>query len=157
MKIDDDFQQEWYTELSYDDEPGNAHYPYDMEQTRDGGYVLVGAYRNSADFYDRTWLVKVDACGDLEWQGCPPVGLGEWEHQKGFNIYPNPMLDKLNIESQTNQVWDEIQITDILGQEVKREVIFNSTVDVSELKTGLYVLILYSKGLPIHSQKILKQ
>jgi hypothetical protein len=58
MKIDNDFQQEWYTELSYDDAPGNAHYPYDMEQTSDGGYVVVGAYRNSADFYDRTWLVK---------------------------------------------------------------------------------------------------
>ena len=27
MKIDDDFQQEWYTELSYDDAPGNAHLP----------------------------------------------------------------------------------------------------------------------------------
>ena len=158
MKIDDDFQQEWYTELSYDDAPGNAHYPYDMEQTSDEGYVVVGAYRNSADFYDRTWLVKVDACGDMEWQGCEPVGIGEFEIQDSkLEVYPNPVSDVLHIQTSDRKVWDQIRISDILGRELINERIVNSMVDLSELNTGLYVLTLYSKGLPIHSQKILKE
>lgn len=151
-------EMDWYTPLTYDPCVTCTNQLYDIEQAPDGGYVMVGKFDDAAtDPYDKTWLVKVDACGDLEWQGCEPVGIDEWEVQSRFNIYPNPVSDELHVELSTTEEWDEIRITDFLGQEVKRERSFNSSLMVDGLKSGLYILTLYSKGLPIHSQKFMKE
>jgi len=54
---------------------GSGHdYPYSIQQTSDGGYVVAG-YSNSEDgdvtgnhgYYDY-WVVKLDSSGTLEWQ-----------------------------------------------------------------------------------------
>jgi hypothetical protein len=167
MKIDDDFQQEWYTELSYDDAPGNAHYPYDMEQTSDGGYVVVGAYRNSADFYDRTWLVKVDACGDLEWQGCEPVGIGEFEIQSSndgmkLEVYPNPVSgNEINIRFPQEVVVERVMLADALGRfknlrfEIGNEGNLQSPISNLNCPAGLYSLLITTKDGSVYSGKVI--
>lgn len=168
MKIDDDFQQEWYTELSYDDAPGNAHYPYDMEQTSDGGYVVVGAYRNSADFYDRTWLVKVDACGDLEWQGCEgPNGTWESQATASLSISPNPASDLLRVDPPSGargERWQSLQVIDLQGRVVQEISSLPYTmlsdelqVDISYLKTGLYTILLRSSEGAIFTGEFMKE
>ncbi|NNK81420.1 MAG: T9SS type A sorting domain-containing protein [Flavobacteriales bacterium] len=162
MNVDSMLDMQWYTELYYDTCVSCFNQLYDIAATSDGGYVGVGRFQDvwASDSNEKAWMVKIDACGDVEWQGCETVS-GLWDiEQAGFesiHIWPNPVVDELNIESRTNQEWDEIQITDILGREVIRETIANSTVSVAEVGTGIYVLTLYSKGLPIHSQKFMKE
>jgi len=170
MKIDDDFEQEWYTELSYDDAPGNAHYPYDMEQTIDGGYALVGAYRNNADFYDRTWLVKVDACGDLEWQGCElPDGLADWEIQDSkFERYPNPVSgNEINIRFPQAVQLESAVLVDAIGRvhylrldglrlnsSPQSEYNLKIRHELFQTLSGLYSLILTDVDGKVYSSKL---
>lgn len=155
MKVDNEFQQDWYTELSYDDAPGNAHYPYDMEQTSDGGYVVVGAYRNSADFYDRTWLVKVDACGDLVWQGCEPVGTGEYQFvDTKLKVYPNPAQEMISIELEEDFDPSSVQLTNMLG-EIVFKTEFEEVIDLSKLESGLYVLQIKNQEGEVLTKKLI--
>lgn len=95
-KVGSDFQLDWYTPLVFEESESTENILYDLEKAPDGGYIMVGEFTDtSIDFNPRTWLVKVDACGDLEWQGCAPVGIGEFEilsRNDGMKleIYPNP-------------------------------------------------------------------
>ena len=141
-------------------------YPYDMEQTSDGGYVLVGAYRNSADFYDRTWLVKVDACGDLEWQGCAPVGIGEFEIQDSrLRVYPNPASNHVLVASPLGAGgsggWQSLSLFNITGKEVqkisnieRRMSNDEVEVDVSNLPAGLYSMAVTTQDGKVYSEKL---
>jgi len=57
-----------------------------------------------------------------------------------FSIYPNPTNNGIvTISSTTNEVMN-VQVFDILGKEVKNEVITNNTLDVSSLTTGMYLV-----------------
>ena len=57
-----------------------------------------------------------------------------------FSIYPNPTnTGFVTISSTTNDVMN-VQVFDILGKEVKNEVITNNTLDVSSLTTGMYLV-----------------
>jgi len=101
LQVDENFQLDWYTKLSYSQCPSCENILYDMEIAPDGGYVMVGSFRDyDVSFNERTWLVKVDACGDLEWQGCAPVGIGEFKVQDSrLRVYPNPASNHVLVAS----------------------------------------------------------
>ena len=44
-------------------------YAYDIRQTADGGYIIVGStqYRTTYTF-DKIWVIKMDVDGEIEWQ-----------------------------------------------------------------------------------------
>ena len=99
-KLNDSYELDWYTELFYDDCSSCTNQLYDLEVAPDGGYVMVGKFDSQEDPYDKTWLVKVDACGDLEWQGCElPDGL--WDTSAPLSgplrLYPNPASDFVRV------------------------------------------------------------
>ena len=54
MKLTEDYQVDWYTELSYEICSGCVNELYDIEQAPDGGYVMVGKFNSPADPYDKT-------------------------------------------------------------------------------------------------------
>ncbi|MGB1232215.1 MAG: T9SS type A sorting domain-containing protein, partial [Winogradskyella sp.] len=57
-----------------------------------------------------------------------------------FNLYPNPTnTGSVNISS-TNTEAINVQVFDILGKQVKNETLSNSTLNVSNLKTGVYIV-----------------
>lgn len=57
-----------------------------------------------------------------------------------FSIYPNPTNTRsVTITSSSNDVMN-VQVFDILGKEVKNEVLTNNTLDVSSLRTGMYLV-----------------
>ncbi|RED44771.1 T9SS type A sorting domain-containing protein [Seonamhaeicola aphaedonensis] len=59
---------------------------------------------------------------------------------KGFKLYPNPTnLGYVNILSKSNSKMD-VSVFDIIGKEVLRNTVTNNTLDVSALKTGVYIL-----------------
>tara|TARA_R110002096_G_scaffold135456_2_gene287234 strand:+ start:137604 stop:138695 length:1092 start_codon:yes stop_codon:yes gene_type:complete len=58
-------------------------------------------------------------------------------------VYPNPAKDEIRISSKEN--YSEFSIMSLTGQIVKQGQ-FNTKIDVSELKKGIYLLSLKSKG-----------
>ncbi len=62
----------------------------------------------------------------------------EFEAEVGFSMYPNPARNVLTIESKL-QV-DEVKIFDISGRLVKSVQQVNTTLDISDLKDGVYMV-----------------
>jgi hypothetical protein len=74
----------------------------------------------------------VDACATTE-----PDGIVETEFS--FSIYPNPVDNKLTIE--TESYIEEVTIYSLAGVMMYKEIDFNNhTIDVSELSCGVYVM-----------------
>ena len=163
MKLNASFEQEWYTELFYDDCPSCENILYDMELAPDGGYVMVGTFTDtSIDFNPRTWLVKVDACGDLEWQGCAqPNGLWEPEVLEGssLEIWPNPVSgNEINIRFPREEVVEKVQIIDGQGRFIpdsKFKVPTAIILNLEFLAPGLYTLIVTTKDGMVCSEKVI--
>lgn len=72
----------------------------------------------------------------------PTVGLKEFEVNTDFLLYPNPNFGNLTINIKGNESNYSIVILDLLGRIVKEFTISNqlSNLDVSELKTGVYLV-----------------
>ncbi|WP_179353045.1 T9SS type A sorting domain-containing protein [Winogradskyella vidalii] len=57
-----------------------------------------------------------------------------------FSLYPNPTnTGSVSISSTTNEVMN-VQVFDILGKQVKNQTLTNNTLNVSNLKSGVYIV-----------------
>ncbi|MGB0917875.1 MAG: M28 family peptidase [Flavobacteriales bacterium] len=77
-----------------------------------------------------------------------------------FNIYPNPVTNRLSITSDSDVRTANFNLIDALGKEVKQEqnLSFPAMVDIENLPAGNYFLRLENnKSELLHSQNILKQ
>jgi N-acetylneuraminic acid mutarotase len=83
----------------------------------------------------------------------PPAVVGMEELELEIVVYPNPTSDFIKINSTSNQKLD-IVLCNIYGQTILNTQ--NSTIDVSEIPKGSYVLIV-SSGESISKQKIIIQ
>lgn len=74
-----------------------------------------------------------------------------------FSIFPNPAKNSLTIEAKKNSV-GTVTIFNLTGQEVQSEKMIGqrSTLDVSKLKAGIYLLQLVS-GDKVEVKKIIKE
>ncbi len=70
-----------------------------------------------------------------------------------LNIYPNPTNGVINIKSNTHI--DKIEVYSVLGKKVA-ESINSKTVNVTILKSGIYIIKVKSNGIIIH-QRIVKE
>jgi hypothetical protein len=138
LKVDSEFNEEWFK--IYD--PPLATYDatlYDLEVTADGGMAAVGNIIATDEAFYRTWLLKLDACGDLVWSGCPFVGIEE-NKPASFSISPNPTNHSIQVQS--SEIIHDISMTDISGRQVFAQLIMsdNKEVDLSGLSSGVYLL-----------------
>ena len=64
----------------------------------------------------------------------------------GFSFYPNPVTNQLNLNAK-NSI-DNVQLFNLLGQKVIDEKVgaTSNSLDLSHLKTGLYVMTVTSEG-----------
>ena len=91
--------------------------------------------------FEKTWILKLDACGDIEYNGCLPVALPEIEYKKNeFSVFPNPTSDFLYFDRDLT-VLDEIHafIYDLNGKRTEAAII-DKKIDVSELVNGFYTI-----------------
>ncbi|MFD2727310.1 T9SS type A sorting domain-containing protein [Hyunsoonleella rubra] len=74
-----------------------------------------------------------------------------------FKIYPNPAHSELRLELSSNRNNAEIEVFDILGKKVLAQSIsnLNSTIDVSQLNGGAYILRATIEGQS-QSQRFIK-
>ncbi|QSB25182.1 T9SS type A sorting domain-containing protein [Flavobacterium sp. CLA17] len=70
------------------------------------------------------------------------LGIQDFEFSKYFNIYPNPVKDVLSISIKNDATIKSISVYDVLGQLVIAvpNAADVSTIDVSKLRTGNYIL-----------------
>lgn len=87
--------------------------------------------------------IAVSHSGQVLYMDLPFVKLAE-EAEITFNIYPNPCIDFLVIESMD---WAEralFEIRDLSGRVIHHSVISNEPIDTRQLPDGTYMLYIYS-------------
>ncbi|MFN0032518.1 MAG: T9SS type A sorting domain-containing protein [Flavobacteriales bacterium] len=128
MKVNSDFELEWMK--TYETPiPSYQSYLLDIENTPDGGYIATGEFGKAVTLEQRHWVIKLDACGDVEDNGCP-TAVAEFQISDfRFQIAPNPASNMINISSA--QEFESITIRDITGRIVYRERMPNHTLNKS--------------------------
>ena len=82
------------------------------------------------------------------------LGLLENDFIKNNSVYPNPVKDFLSFKTEQNIL--KVEVYDIAGRILSSSSVFENKIDLSLLKTGNYILKLYTeKG--IMNAKIMKE
>lgn len=124
---------------------GSFTVPADAELTSAGNFdyrVLTylayyeGGDTNAPQFGEPDVNVKVPVA-IMSQEEINALSLNDFELNQGFKIYPNPVKDLINVS--TNQVFETIEIRNVLGQLISTKA-FDNTVDVSDLKAGVYFI-----------------
>ncbi len=79
------------------------------------------------------------------------------ENQPGFRVFPNPVSDNLNVES--DQIFNRISVFNLLGSKIVEETGFNDysvSLNITHLNQGLYIIKIYFKSGKSVSQKFVK-
>ena len=158
-KLTPDFTEEWMKYYEYDFEEPFASAIDDFEITEDGGFICggVAAGFNGGQIQPQNiWILKLDACGDTEWQGCTQ-SVSELASSQ-FSVYPNPAQDLLTLELDQITFGQRLtaSIRNALGQEVFSQNVhsYQTELDVSVLSRGVYVLSLVGDGRELSSKRI---
>ena len=90
------------------------------------------------------------------------VGVeGSPSNGPGFNVYPNPANEVLNVDCPvvTNSKNQVIIFSDLTGRMVKKINVTNGKmkIDISDLKDGIYFIALQQRGTPSVVRKIVKR
>ncbi len=93
----------------------------------------------------------------------PVVGIQENEVATQLNVYPNPAHDQLNISGNFNFSGNaKYSVSNILGSEVLSsemnisEGVQNKTIDISQLKAGVYVLVIENQKAKAYTKFVVK-
>ncbi len=125
-------------------------------ETNDSGYLISG---NTYAPTQKFWLLKIDACGYEDENGCPPVvGVEEGNsHSELVELWPNPFTSTLKAVLTQNA--ERVFITDTTGRIVFEENVFypNQTWNLSALSDGVYVLSVELESGQVISERIVKQ
>jgi hypothetical protein len=128
---------------------------YDLEVTPDGGYAFVGNFQ----FVDqgnltsevRQWVVKTDACGELEYNGCEAVVTTNNTptiNHSPVSVWPNPTRDLLQINYPGIGV-AQIVIRDARGVLVEQQAVSSQsspyTMSLASQPAGLYLILLINQ------------
>ncbi|MFM9986611.1 MAG: T9SS type A sorting domain-containing protein [Flavobacteriales bacterium] len=162
IKVDQWGNEIWFKEY-LPPEPWETPDAYDLEITPDGGFAFVGNYYPLEGdlFCSKTWVVKTDACGDLQNDGCP-VGVDEVGNTKAVvNVYPNPAHDLLLIDFAPAGV-ASIELYDAQGKLVMQQKVSDTNtqffLNIIELPNSLYQMRLQNTaGQTIASETIIKE
>ncbi len=146
IKVDNVGAQQWFTKVdtTYSD------WSYDIAQTSDGGYIIAGASVHDSTNWSNTALVKLDANGVLS---TTQVAANV---NSGFVIYPNPGKDVMYIDNKTNNKLLSVQLYDFTGKLVRNYTGACSSVDVSELSRGMYLLQLSTAGGVVNEKLVVE-
>jgi len=166
IKVNTAGEEIWYHEYVPPVEYINP-WVYDLEVTPDGGYAFVGNFRlvengNVTEEY-RQWVVKTDACGELEYNGCEAVitEVAQIPAPGQLRVWPNPTLGILNVAHSADNA-AEIEVFDLRGKIVHSSAVHSNlhqySIDLGHLAPGLYGLRLKSaSGVVLGQTKVLKQ
>jgi len=98
-------------------------------------------------------------CKD-EWaeysENCPPIGIEESLTNNRIKVFPNPITNQLFVNNSNTLNIQSIKLYDVLGKKVFQELNNFEQIDVSTLKTGVYLVkIETDKG--VITKKVVKE
>lgn len=114
---------------------GAFSYGYQIKQTSDKGYLMVGSILDTARFRENLWIVKTS-----------PLSIDKSFTCSGLSLYPNPTIGALKIQSSEYlQGGTEIKVYDVIGRNIYQGVTDKSCKDTDiklpdNLISGLYYL-----------------
>jgi hypothetical protein len=164
-KINSNFEFEWEQEYNHS-EDYVFNYLYDLEVTPDGGFVCAGETtgQNINTHPQSSWLLKLDACGDVEWNGCDTTTVGVKEEIKlaDLKLYPNPAQDFIIIELAQIPMTAEASylLLSIEGKIVLEGGLIQKedlVVDLSSMESGIYQVFILDKGEMIFTNQFVKE
>ena len=90
-------------------------------------------------------------------QNCNTVGLPHLDNSVKLNIFPNPVIEKLNLVIPSEHINGILTINNLVGQQVYQNSILstNTQIDVSGYTNGSY-FIKYNKDSTMQYHKIIK-
>lgn len=157
----------WARYYSIFDEKISWPKPFDLKNTPDGGYIVVGQahpHQPDGSRIQRAWMMKVDKYGclipgchllnDVEDMESEPVELA---------IYPNPAQDFLNFQLRGTALpkGAQFRIVDIAGKTMQAFKAGNLAdtyvVSVGSWPAGVYFLQFLEAGKLRYSKKFIKQ
>jgi len=160
-KVGDDESKIWeraYYSFKEDSEDTHSGWFTDAVELSDGSYIVIGRITLNASNSKTTVIARLDADGCLE----PDCGvfndITEYITSSSdipsidFEIYPNPVLDILEIKIEG--VPELIEIYDLRGRLVYMEEETNS-INLEKLHKGVYVIKVIANG-HIGIRKIVK-
>jgi hypothetical protein len=114
----------------------------DIVNTIDGSFAIIGTKSNSQNVF--AYFIKTDNNGCVQ-PGCMQAVSVQEHLQANLNlkIYPNPVIDQLNIESNFEHSQLQLQISDMQGRTVHSEQQASNTniqLQLSHLPAGMYLL-----------------
>lgn len=86
---------------------------------------------------------------------CPALSIDDYEVSIGFHVYPNPVINLLNIHNPNNLPIGSISIYDITGKMVINGLT-SDTINLEKLSQGIYYIKITS-GHQTFNHKIIKQ
>ncbi len=139
---------------------------FDMETYRDSLYILFGGDTISGKRVAR--LAKWVGDSSMEDSCAPPAEIKKVNYNLGFspnqltefkfNIYPNPVSDRLVVEKLKNAGVFNYSLLDINGKEISSGTLTESSteIDISKVNLGLYFIHIYNKQETL-TKKIVKE
>lgn len=135
----------------------------DIEPALDGGLIVTGFVNLEPTLAQRHWLLKVDACGDVENLGCsyPYVEVRDILPPKPeLQLWPNPANDKITILAPKGGI-NLVTIYDLSGSLIVQQKITGHgetlAIDISAFSSGVYYVMCYSHNEPTGNLKFIKQ
>ncbi len=112
-------------------------------------YYSGGGFTNSGN----TLAFKIARLVDVG------TGINEIDNESGVKIYPNPSQSEITIETTSNEVIKLISVNDLLGRELiqQKPINSNTTIDISALSAGVYLLQVQSKHGEVKISKFIKE
>lgn len=101
----------------------------------DGGVILGNGTAGYVDMVYQDGFTYVQSQGRWD-TGTDPLSVEE-ESIVGFEVYPNPTSDMINVNSQTKI--SSIKLYNVLGQKVQENE-GKSSMDISRLNAGFYII-----------------
>jgi hypothetical protein len=74
---------------------------------------------------------------------------------EGFNMYPNPVKDVLNITTLQNTT-KNVQIFNVLGKQILAKTVTGTTINVANLNAGIYLIKVEEAGNTITRKLVIK-
>jgi hypothetical protein len=157
-KITDDGEMEW----TYRDTT-NYIYPVEAGRLSSGSLVIVGSgyeYNEELGFWGSVLvMIKTDADA-CEVPGCRLTSSTDPSviEDNNINVFPNPVIDELNISVADNHDFYKIKLFSVEGKLIRETEFYNTTkIQLSDLRRGVYLVELENqKGIKT-TKKIIKE
>ncbi len=123
------------------------------------GTVDGGTFTLSSGNHD----VRINASGSNQWQwNLDKVTLSPASASKAIvapeiSIYPNPVAELLFIDGLNDNNTNQALLYDITGTVILNTIITSESIDVSQLASGVYFLVISSDGIGSAPVKLIKK